>query len=154
MFQRIPAWRTLIKKLLYRDKQDSSSVNQNNSYITAPNECVVCNPLVRAIDWPKLEDKPMAVPLASLISDKIQSKIWTNEYVDFGTLTKVLYKRFKVQFCCSGIAIRRSAGHKSGASAKTETYSPDRSMAHSLSNLCSDLYGAVSEQRTSLNKTH
>ena len=61
--------------------------------------------------------------------------------------------RFKVQFCCSGIAIRRSAGHKSGASTKTETYSPDRSMAHSLSNLCSDLYGVVSEQCTSLNKT-
>ena len=47
---------------------------------------VVCDPLVGDIDWPELVHKPMAVPLASRISDKIQSKTWTNEYVDFGTL--------------------------------------------------------------------
>ena len=47
---------------------------------------VVCDPLVRAIDWPELVHKPMAVLLASHISDKIQSKIWANAYVDFGTL--------------------------------------------------------------------
>ena len=28
----------------------------------------------------------MSVPLGSRISDKLQSKIWANEYVDFGTL--------------------------------------------------------------------
>ena len=33
----------------------------------------------------------MAVPLASCISDKIQSKIWANEYVDFGTLLQRSY---------------------------------------------------------------
>ena len=49
-------------------EQNSPTVDQNNSYVTAPNISVVCDPLVGAIDWPKLVHKPMAVPLASRIS--------------------------------------------------------------------------------------
>ena len=67
-------------------EQNLPTVNQNNSYVTTPNISVVCDPLVGAIDRPELVHKPMAVPLASRISDKIQSKIWANAYVDFGTL--------------------------------------------------------------------
>ena len=74
-----------------RSEQNSPSVNENNSYVTAPNISVVCDPLVGAIDRPELVHKPMAVPLASRISDKIQSKIWANEYVDFGTLLQRSY---------------------------------------------------------------
>ena len=65
-------------------EQNSPTVNQNNSYVTAPNISVVCDPLVGTIDRPELVHKPMAVSLASRISDKIQSKIWANEYVDLG----------------------------------------------------------------------
>ena len=72
-------------------EQNSPSVNQNNSYVTAPNVSVVCDPLVGAIDRPELVHKPLAVSLASRISDKIQSKIWANEYVDFGTLLQRSY---------------------------------------------------------------
>ena len=73
-------------------EQNSPSVNHNNSYVTAPNVSVVGDPLVGAIDRPKLVHKPMAVPLASHISDKIQSQIWANEYVDFGTLLQRSYQ--------------------------------------------------------------
>ena len=72
-------------------EQNSPSVNQNTSYVTNPNVSVVCDPLVGAIDRPKFVHKPLAVPLASRISDKIQSKIWANEYVDFGTLLRRSY---------------------------------------------------------------
>ena len=74
-----------------KSEQNSPSVNQNNSYVTTPNISVVCDPLVGAIYRPELVHKPMAVPLASRISDKIQSKIWANEYVDFGTLLQRSY---------------------------------------------------------------
>ena len=37
-------------------------------------------------DRPEILHHQIAVPLASRISDKIQSKIWANEYVDFGVL--------------------------------------------------------------------
>jgi len=55
-------------------------VNHNNSNITAHNVSVASNPLVGAVHRPELMHKQMAVPLASRISDKIQSKIWANEY--------------------------------------------------------------------------
>ena len=51
-------------------EQNLPTVNQNNSYVTTPNISVVCDPLVGAIDRPELVHKPMAVPLASRISDK------------------------------------------------------------------------------------
>ena len=72
-------------------EHNSPSVNQNTSYVTTPNVSVVCDPLVGAIDRPEFVHKPLAVPLASRISDKIQSKIWANEYVDFGTLLQRSY---------------------------------------------------------------
>ena len=72
-------------------EQNSRSVNQNNSYVTTPNISVVRDPLVGAIDRPELLHKPMAVPLASRISDKIQSYIWVNEYVYFGILLQRSY---------------------------------------------------------------
>lgn len=52
---------------------------------------MVYDSLVKAFDWPELVHKQMAVPLASRISDKIRSKIWANEYVDFGTLLQGSY---------------------------------------------------------------
>ena len=75
-------------------EQNSPSVNQNNSYDV---KYIAMLPLLirllYAIHWSRLLTgqkellhKPMAVPLASCISDKIQSKIWANEYIDFGTL--------------------------------------------------------------------
>ena len=128
-------------------EQNSPTVDQNNSYVTAANISVVCDPLVGAIDRPELVHKP----LASRISDKIQSKIWANEYVDFGTLLQSSYaNNSKYNFV---VQASPSPDHKSGASAKTETYSNNRSMAHSFSNLCSDLCGAVSERCASLNET-
>ena len=72
-------------------EQNSPSVNQNNRYVTAPNVSVVCDPHIGAIDRPGLVHKQMAVPLAFRISDKIQSKIWANEYVDLGTLLQRAY---------------------------------------------------------------
>ena len=72
-------------------EQNSPTINQNNSYVAASNISVVCDPLVGAIGRPELVHKSMAVPLASRISDKIQSKIWVNEYVDFVTLLQRSY---------------------------------------------------------------
>ena len=74
-------------------EHNSPSVNQNTSYVTDPNVSVVCDPLVGAIDRPEFVHKPLAVPLASRISDKIQSKIWANEYVDFGSLLQQSYAK-------------------------------------------------------------
>ena len=74
-------------------EHNSPSLNQNTSYVTDPNVSVVCDPLVGAIDRPEFVHKPLAVPLASHISDKIQSKIWANEYVDFGTLLQRSYAK-------------------------------------------------------------
>ena len=72
-------------------EHNSPLVNQNNSNITAHNVSVVYDSLVKAFDWPELMHKQMAVLLASRISDKIWSKIWANEYVDFGTLLQGSY---------------------------------------------------------------
>ena len=69
-------------------EQTSPSVNQNNtcSNITTHNVSFISDPPVGAIDRPELVHNQMSVPLGSRISDKLQSKIWANEYVDFGTL--------------------------------------------------------------------
>ena len=75
-------------------EHNSPLVNQNNSNITAHNVSVVYDSLVKAFDWPELMHKQMAVLLASRISDKIWSKIWANEYVDFGTLLQGSYVNY------------------------------------------------------------
>ena len=72
-------------------EHNSPLASQNNTNITAHNVSVVSDPLVGALGRPELVPKQMAVPLASRISDKIQSNIWTNEYADFGTLLQRSY---------------------------------------------------------------
>ena len=130
-------------------EQNSPSVNPNNSYITAPNVSVVCDPLVGASDRPELVRKPMAVLLASPISDKI----WANKYVDFGTLLRRSYVNdlkynFVVQASPSADrpVISLELAQKPKCIATIDQWL-------TLSNLCSDLYGAVSNRRTSLNET-
>ena len=47
------------------------------------------NSIAQSNDRPQLIHEQIAVPLASRVSDKIQSKIWANEYIDLGTLLQI-----------------------------------------------------------------
>jgi len=47
------------------------------------------NSIAQSNDWPQLIHQQIAVPLASRVSNKIQSKIWANEYIDLGTLMQI-----------------------------------------------------------------
>ena len=47
---------------------------------------LVTQPLAEADDRPEIIHHQIAVPLAFRVSDKIQSKIWANEYIDLGIL--------------------------------------------------------------------
>ena len=47
------------------------------------------NSKAQSNDRPQLIHQQIAVPLASRVSDKIQSKIWANEYIDLGTLLQI-----------------------------------------------------------------
>ena len=91
-------------------------------------------------------------PLTSHVSQNSVQNLGQRICWFWETFTKVLCKQFEVQFRCSGVTICRLAGYKSGARANTETYSNNRSMAHSFSNLCSDLYVAVSDDAPALIK--
>ena len=56
------------------------SRNSNNS------SSLVTQHMADANDRPQILHTRIGVPLASRISEKIQSKIWANEYIDLGTL--------------------------------------------------------------------
>ncbi|CAH3026173.1 unnamed protein product, partial [Porites evermanni] len=47
------------------------------------------NSIAQSNDRPQLIHQQIAVPLASRVSDKIQSKIWANEYIDLATLLQI-----------------------------------------------------------------
>ena len=47
------------------------------------------NSIAQSNGRPQLIHQQIAVPLASRVSDKIQSKIWANEYIDLGTLLQI-----------------------------------------------------------------
>ena len=44
------------------------------------------NSIAESNDRPEMIQQQIAVPLATRVSDKMQSKIWLNEYIDLGTL--------------------------------------------------------------------
>ena len=69
------------------------------------------NSIAQSNGRPQLIHQQIAVPLASRVSDKIQSKIWANEYIDLGTLLQRASPNQSVQFCCSNATVFRSAGH-------------------------------------------
>lgn len=64
---------------------------ENNPPLLDSNNSIGSNSLVtqhmaEANDRPQILHTQIGVPLASRISEKIQSKIWANEYIDLGTL--------------------------------------------------------------------
>lgn len=64
---------------------------ENNPPLIDSNNSIGSNSLVtqhmaEANDRPQILHTQIGVPLASRISEKIQSKIWANEYIDLGTL--------------------------------------------------------------------
>ena len=72
---------------------------------------LLINCIAQSNDRPQLIHQQIAVTLASRVSDKIQSKIWANEYIDLGTLLQRASPNQSVQFCCSNATLFRSAGH-------------------------------------------
>ena len=50
---------------------------------------LLINCIAQSNDRPQLIHQQIAVTLASRVSDKIQSKIWANEYIDLGTLLQI-----------------------------------------------------------------
>ena len=47
------------------------------------------NSIAQTNDWPDMIHQKITIPLASRVSDKIQSRIWANKYIDFRTLLQI-----------------------------------------------------------------
>ena len=70
------------------------------------------NSIAESNDRPEMIQQQIAVPLATRVSDKMQSKIWFKRVYRFrNPIAKGIPKSVTVQFCYSNATLFRSAGH-------------------------------------------